>query len=99
MKTAICKILDAFLTDHNLLLSFVDVMVEVGAFDEEFDDDEIENSVISHPALRNLNEAEKHDLAIYFRQTFVGKAPREWKEQIKTLGKTPDEKLDFKNSD
>ena len=83
VRTAVCKFFDAVLSDHSVFMSFMDAIAEAGAFEEEFGAAKIENTLINDPALQNLEETEKHNFVIYFRQIFGNKEFRKWHETIK----------------
>ena len=83
VRTATCKFFDAVSSDHGVFMSFMDAIAEAGAFDVEFDDVKIENTLLNHPALRNLEDTEKRNFVIYFRQIFDDQTTRQWQEQIK----------------
>ena len=98
VNTAVCKLCDALLSDHNLLLSLMDTILEAGAFDEGFDDVEIKNTIMNHPACRNLEETEKHNLDIYLRLIYQDTVARGWQETAKHLVKHRMRKLTEKMS-
>ena len=83
VNTAVYKLCNALLADHDLFTSFMDAILEAGAFDEDFDDLEIKNTIMNHPACRKLEETEKHNLHIYLRLIYQDSLTREWQEKIK----------------
>ena len=83
VRTAVCKFFDTVVSDHGVFMSFMEAIAEAGLFEEDFDELEVENTLINNPALQTLNETEKRNFVIYFRQIFNNKAFGEWKKQIK----------------